>query len=130
MFALNQQSSRIVQHTASVAKETLAVVFGIGLIQAISIVPATGQSSNAAPVILLPDAVWDGVQDTPQTGLAVLIKGNRIEAVGREADIKAPLGAEKVSLPGTTLIPGLIEGHSHLFLHPYNESLWDDQVLK
>ena len=27
-------------------------------------------------------------------------------------------------------MPGLIEGHSHLFLHPYNETLWDDQVLK
>jgi len=35
-----------------------------------------------------------------------------------------------VNLPGATLIPGLIEGHSHLFLHPYNETLWDDQVLK
>src|SRR5262249_59311351 len=38
--------------------------------------------------------------------------------------------AERVTLPGTTLIPGLIEGHSHLFLHPYNETLWDDQVLR
>ncbi|MEI9912833.1 MAG: amidohydrolase family protein [Bacteroidota bacterium] len=27
-------------------------------------------------------------------------------------------------------MPGLIEGHSHLFLHPYNETAWDDQVLK
>src|ERR1700684_1559708 len=29
-----------------------------------------------------------------------------------------------------TLMPGLIEGHSHLFLHPYNETSWNDQVLK
>jgi imidazolonepropionase-like amidohydrolase len=35
-----------------------------------------------------------------------------------------------IDLPGMTLMPGLIEGHSHLFLHPYNETSWDDQVLK
>src|SRR4029079_8682998 len=55
---------------------------------------------------------------------------SRIETVGREADVKAPQDAERVELPGKTLIPGLIEGHSHLFLHPYSETLWDDQVLK
>ena len=32
-------------------------------------------------------------------------------------------------LPGLTLLPGLIEGHSHLLLHPYNETSWTDQVL-
>jgi imidazolonepropionase-like amidohydrolase len=44
--------------------------------------------------------------------------------------VTIPADAERIELPGTTLIPGLIEGHSHLFLHPYNETLWDDQVLK
>jgi imidazolonepropionase-like amidohydrolase len=34
-----------------------------------------------------------------------------------------------IDLKGTTLMPGLIEGHSHLFLHPYNETAWNDQVL-
>src|SRR6185503_10560270 len=37
---------------------------------------------------------------------------------------------EIIELKGMTLLPGLIEGHSHLFLHPYNETSWDDQVLK
>src|SRR5678816_4481723 len=35
-----------------------------------------------------------------------------------------------INLKGCTLLPGLIEGHSHLFLHPYNETTWDEQVLK
>jgi len=34
-----------------------------------------------------------------------------------------------IDLPGATLMPGMIEGHGHLFLHPYNEVSWDDQVL-
>ncbi len=80
--------------------------------------------------LLVPDAVWDGVADGPQKGWVVLVHGNRIEAVGPAAGFKAPAGTERISLPGTTLIPGMIEGHSHLFLHPYNETLWDDQVLK
>src|SRR5438105_3720282 len=81
-------------------------------------------AQNAGPtsVVLVPDAVWDGSQDAPQKGVVVLIKGARIEAVGRAGQIELPVGAERVELPETTLIPGLIEGHSHLFLHPYNEA--------
>src|SRR5512144_2751701 len=79
--------------------------------------------------LLVPDAVWDGTGDAAQRGWAVLLRGNRIEATGPIARRDAA-GAERVELPGTTLIPGLIEGHSHLFLHPYNETLWDDQVLR
>src|SRR5690242_3349151 len=98
---------------------------------AMSVAGAVAQDSNArSSVVLAPDAVWDGVQDAPQSGMVVLLKGGRIEAVGRTADVKVPADAEQVKLPGTTLIPGLIEGHSHLLLHPYNEALWDDQVLK
>ena len=78
---------------------------------------------------LVPDAVWDGTGDAAQRGWAVMVRGTRIEATGPVARLDAA-GAERVELPGTTLIPGLIEGHSHLFLHPYNETLWDDQVLK
>jgi imidazolonepropionase-like amidohydrolase len=58
------------------------------------------------------------------------VAGNRIQAVGPASSIPAPAGARVVDLPGTTLIPGLIEGHSHLLLHPYNETSWDDQVLR
>ncbi len=98
---------------------------------ALFVVGAAAQDSSArSSVLLVPDAVWGGVQDAPQSGVVVLVKGGRIEAVGRAADVKPPADADQVKLPGATLIPGLIEGHSHLFLHPYNEALWDDQVLK
>jgi imidazolonepropionase-like amidohydrolase len=90
--------------------------------------PAPSDTS-VRPLLLVPDAVWDGVEDTPRRGVAVLVRGTHIESVGPLDRVKAG-GAERVDLKGTTLIPGLIEGHSHLFLHPYDETLWDDQVLK
>jgi imidazolonepropionase-like amidohydrolase len=74
---------------------------------------------------LKPDRVFDGEQ--MHEGWQVLIKNNKIEAVGA---IKQNEKAEIIELKGCTLLPGLIEGHSHLFLHPYNETSWNDQVLK
>lgn len=82
------------------------------------------------PILLVPDAVWDGVADKPQAGWVVLVRGERIEALGPAARVTVPAEAERIELKGATVMPGLIEGHSHLFLHPYNETLWDDQVLK
>ncbi|HEY6867536.1 MAG TPA: amidohydrolase family protein [Candidatus Eisenbacteria bacterium] len=81
-------------------------------------------------MVLVPGAVWDGLAEAPRAGWVVVVRGNRIESAGPAATVHAPSDAERVELPGATLLPGLIEGHSHLFLHPYNETLWDDQVLK
>ncbi|AMR26833.1 amidohydrolase [Hymenobacter psoromatis] len=78
--------------------------------------------------LLHPAAVFDG--ETLHPGWAVLVEGDKITAAGPAAQVKAPAGARTLELPGLTLLPGLIEGHSHLFLHPYNETSWDDQVLK
>ena len=86
-----------------------------------------GAPAAAADAILLrPARVFDG--ERLHSGWSVLVSGDRIEAVG--PNLAAPAGARTVDLAGATLMPGLIEGHSHLFLHPYNETSWDDQVLK
>jgi len=63
------------------------------------------------------------------TGWVVLVNNNIIEQMG-PMRFKLPAGSKVIELKGMTLLPGLIEGHSHLFLHPYNETSWDDQVLK
>jgi imidazolonepropionase-like amidohydrolase len=81
----------------------------------------------ADTLLLRPARVFDGVNPQPHEGWSVLIEGDRIAAAG--PNLTAPAGTRTIDLPGTTLIPGMIEGHSHLFLHPYNETLWDDQVL-
>jgi len=82
---------------------------------------------GAETLVLRPAQVFDGVDPKPHPGWSVLVEGDRIESVG--PNLSAPAGARVIDLPGATLMPGMIEGHSHLFLHPYNETLWDDQVL-
>ena len=102
-----------------------------GFLVAAALLAGASPAPAAEPAtLLLPDAVWDGVADAPQRGLAVLVRGDRVTAVGRADAISVPEGASRVTLPGTTLVPGLLEGHAHLFLHPYDEALWDDQVLR
>jgi imidazolonepropionase-like amidohydrolase len=78
-------------------------------------------------LLLKPKSVWTDGHDRPQAGWRVLVSGNRIEGVG--PDVTAE-GAQTVDLPGLTLLPGLMDLHSHLLLHPYNEAPSDDQILK
>ncbi|HEY0039374.1 MAG TPA: amidohydrolase family protein, partial [Flavisolibacter sp.] len=84
-----------------------------------------GQSDSF--YLLKPDRVFDG--EAMHTDWVVLVKGNKIEAAG-SMNFKLPSTTRVIELKGTTLLPGFIEGHSHLFLHPYNETSWNDQVLK
>src|SRR2546421_351885 len=77
--------------------------------------------------LLRPARVFDGVNPVLHDGGAVRAEGDRIAAVG--PNVAAPAGAKIIDLPAETLLPGMIEGHGHLFLPPYNETLWNDQVL-
>src|SRR6476619_3231153 len=77
-------------------------------------------------IVLKPARVFDG--ETTHEGWAVRVRGDRIEGAGPAAGIDTA-GARVIELPGTTLLPGLVEGHSHILLHAYNETTWTDQVL-
>jgi imidazolonepropionase-like amidohydrolase len=81
-------------------------------------------AAGQEPLVLRPAAVFDGAER--HAGWAVRVEGGRIAAVGASVPTA---GARVLDFPDATLIPGLIEGHSHLLLHPYNETSWDDQVL-
>lgn len=102
-----------------------AALFGLGADGSLA------QASRAAAerLLLLPDRVFDGAGET-HAGWAVLVAGDRIEAAGPAAGLPGAAGARRIELPGTTLLPGLIDAHSHVFLHPYDETPWNDQVLK
>jgi imidazolonepropionase-like amidohydrolase len=83
--------------------------------------------AQTPPLVLRPERVFDGTQT--QTGWEVIVEGARIQAAGPAASLTRPAGARVIELRGLTLMPGLIEGHSHLLLHPYDEAPWDNQVL-
>jgi imidazolonepropionase-like amidohydrolase len=95
-----------------------------GILSCILALPSTAQT-----LLLKPDRVYDGVTAAPHAGWVVLVTSGRITAAGPSDSVKAD-DAKVISLAGTTLLPGLIDAHSHLLLHPYNETTWDDQVLK
>ncbi len=97
------------------------------LVIALLIVSLLPAQPNDHFTLLKPDRVFDG--EKMQIGWVVLIKNNTIEEAG-PMRFKLPAGTEIIELKDCSLLPGLIEGHSHLFLHPYNETAWDDQVLK
>jgi imidazolonepropionase-like amidohydrolase len=78
--------------------------------------------------LLKPARVFDG--ENVQQGWWVVVQNDRISSAGPSASLAVPPGTTVIDLPSMTLLPGLIEGHSHLFLHPYNETSWDDQVLR
>nr|WP_290936733.1 amidohydrolase family protein [Haliscomenobacter sp.] len=82
---------------------------------------------NAENYLIVPARIFDG--QTIHEAWAVLVEKGKIKAVGPLAQLVIPNPVKRLNLPGTTLLPGLIEGHSHLLLHPYNETSWNDQVL-
>ncbi|WP_426663368.1 amidohydrolase family protein [Rhodanobacter aciditrophus] len=90
---------------------------------------AAAASTPKGDWLLLPDRVWTADGNAAHAGWAVLVHDGVIAAVGPRAGINAPAGTQRIELPGATLTPGLVDLHSHLFLHPYNETSWNDQVL-
>jgi len=97
------------------------------LLALICSIKALAQSENA--YLLKPDKVFDG--HSIHNNWVVITRGNKIVYAGIEKSMpKLAANTTLLELPGTTLLPGLIEGHGHMFLHPYNEASWNDQVLK
>jgi len=85
-------------------------------------------SMSFGQLLLKPERVFDG--NEMHNNWVVLVKGEMITYAGPESGLKIPKGTKTLDLNDMTLMPGLIEGHSHLLLHPYNETPWNDQVLK
>jgi|HubBroStandDraft_1064217.scaffolds.fasta_scaffold06031_5 imidazolonepropionase-like amidohydrolase len=91
--------------------------------------PLLSAAGAPAATLLRPARVWSAGEPLHE-GWVVLIRAERIVSVGPPGSIQVPADASVIDLPGATLLPGLMDVHSHLFLHPYNETAWNDQVLK
>lgn len=85
-------------------------------------------AADGPPIVLQPARVFDG--ETLHSNWVVVVRGEQIEAAGPANEVKSPAGARVIELPTMTLLPGLIDAHSHLFLRPYDQMPWNDQVLK
>lgn len=103
------------------------------LLLVIALLPSANQNRSAQTVqpetvsIIKPDSVFDGATAQLHEGWVVVVRGEKIESVGSAGFQTAP-GTKVINLPGLTLMPGLIEAHSHILLHPYTETVWNDQV--
>lgn len=105
-----------------------ATLLCVGLLIAAA---SSARAAEPAPTYLLrPGKVWTGADEASHSHWAVLVRDGVIVAVGAEDRLAIPANAQRIDLPDATLTPGLIDLHSHLFLHPYNEAAWNDQVLK
>lgn len=92
--------------------------------------PSTTPKPPDTVYLLKPAHIFDGESAQLHDGWVVLVRGEKIEAVGPASEIRAPADVQVIDLPGTTLMPGLIDAHSHILLHPYSETLWNDQVAR
>ena len=90
----------------------------------------TAPAQPEAVYLLKPARVFDGETAQTHDGWVVLVRGEKIEAAGPAGEVHAPANARVIELPGLTLMPGLIEAHSHVLLHPYSETPWADQVAR
>lgn len=107
-------------------------VFLILLVLTLSL-PLTADNSTQSQqsetiYVLKPARVFDGME--LRRDWVVVVRGEKIESAGAVGNIRVPSGAKTIDLPGLTLMPGLIEAHSHVLLHPYSETVWNDQVAK
>ena len=91
---------------------------------------AQDASDPARVLVLKPARVFDGVGNEARAGWVVVVRGERIEAAGPAGEVATPAGARVIDLPGMTLLPGLIDAHSHVLLHDYQETPWEEQVLR
>ncbi len=115
---------------ATTGERLMRLIVVLAALIAATLTAAPGAGAGAGPAILLrPARVWTAGESV-HPGWVVLVEGERITAAGPPETVKIPAGANMVDLPGETLVPGLMDLHSHLLLHPYNEVLWDDQLLK
>ena len=105
------------------------------LLAASSLLAQPAAKPKAEPVTIITAGVLiDGVAAEPKRDVTIVIRGNRIESVGARPAIISD-GADKprlLDLSGYTVLPGLIDSHTHLFLQGEvpEEGGYDAQLLK
>jgi imidazolonepropionase-like amidohydrolase len=101
---------------------------GLTLLYPLTQTTPSPKTQPESVVLLKPARVFDGENTELHNGWVVLVRGQKIEFAGPVNELRIPTGTKVIELPNLTLMPGLIEAHSHVLLHPYSETVWNDQV--
>src|SRR6516162_10849823 len=105
-------------------RRNIMILSFLCLLCSLSFSQAQRSSAPSTAYLLKPAQVFDG--ESMHAGWVVLVRNDKITSVGPVASVAAS-DAKTIDLPGKTLMPGMIETHSHVLLHPYNETSWNDQ---
>ncbi len=97
---------------------TLRLVFPLVLCAVLLAVgPAAAQKKQPESVLaLVGGRLIDGYGGPPLENSVIVVRGNRIEAVGRQGEVVIPAGARVISTEGHTVLPGLMDMHVHLMI--------------
>jgi len=109
-----------------------ACVLALALSLIVSL-PAAGQSvpGSGAVTVIRAGTLIDGRSQAARRDQVIVVRGNRIESVGDTASTKIPEGANVIDLSRATVLPGLIDSHTHIFLQGEDpaEGGYDAQLL-
>ena len=129
----SDRGAAVSRHVARLSARAVSIVIVASVffpVRSAAQAPGRRRDTAASSFVLKPARVFDGVASEAHTGWVVVVRGDRIVEAGPAGDVKTPDGARVLDLSGATLLPGLIDAHSHILLHAYDEATWDDQVLK
>jgi imidazolonepropionase-like amidohydrolase len=98
----------------------------------LSCIAAIAQAAPANVTVIRAGTLIDPRIDAPKHNQVIVIRGDRVEAVGDAATVKAPEGATVIDLTSASVLPGMIESHTHLFLQGEDPAKggYDIQLLK
>ena len=106
----------------------MLVALAMAMLQPLSTVQAAETPDDT--LVVTGAHVLDPLGERWLEGVAVVTAGGRITAIVPEAELPAALETRRLESDGLWLVPGLLDIHTHLLLHPYDEAPWDDQVLR